>query len=289
MVGERALKASEALWPIEGAGESGGIDEAAYEAWHQRDERGELSALWQTLYSLPLLVLAVEAAATDPHATPSPTTAERYFWCYYEAERIAEVLSEWVTAHEKDAEPATTTKKNGSAADPVSQPEEPQEAEKRAHEADRLITTALDRLAVLAIDLKPFNDTSHRDIFVIGEKDTEDGWPTLNLTQLGNLALSRARGSAVDAARAARSLQYDLKPSAPKGWTNAIRQSLELTFVLVPALETLIRWEDVDGGSGDFFSAGEILTELVKSVKAAHEALALAYAEHSPFAKEASS
>ena len=75
MVGERAFKASDALWPIEGR--LGGIDEAAYEAWHQRDERGELSALWQTLYSLPLLVLAVEAAATDPHATPSPTTAER--------------------------------------------------------------------------------------------------------------------------------------------------------------------------------------------------------------------
>ena len=90
----------------------------------------------------------------------------------------------------------------------------------------------------------------------------------------------------MDAARAARELQYNLKPSAPKGWDDARRCCLDLTFVLVPALETLTRWEDVDGGPSDFFSVGEILTELVIPIREAHEALAASYAEHSPFEAE---
>lgn len=268
VVGERALKASEELWAID---EAVGLRQPPWYSVGDRD-------IGDTLNALPLLVLAVEAAGTDPHGTLCP--GERWTWCHDQVEHIAEELSAWVTEHEKGVgEP----KENGAGAHPISQPEEPETAYDRAHEADDLIVAAIDRLAVLAIDMRPFDNVDHRDVFDHGEEDTEDGWPTLKLTAMGTRMLRRAAVSAVDAARASRNLQYKLRPGAPEGWSDATRRCLELTFALVPALETLTEWEDVDGGSSDFFSAGEIITELVEPVRDAHAALAAAYAKHSPF------
>ncbi|MCH8254649.1 MAG: hypothetical protein IID06_04810, partial [Gemmatimonadetes bacterium] len=90
LVGKRALAASESLWAIENIGPKG---------W---DMRGDGAELYSTLWTLPLLVMAVEATATDPKALLP--AGERWVWCEYQAERIAGVLMEWVEAHEPPPE-----------------------------------------------------------------------------------------------------------------------------------------------------------------------------------------
>ena len=121
MVGERAQKAKDELWEFES---DAVLDEAAEAAWcESRDDGGIGRSLWQTLYALPLLVMAVEACAANP--TGRIPAVDRFFWLHYEAERIAKVLMTWVEAHEKGV---NRPKENGAGAHPISQPEEPQEA-----------------------------------------------------------------------------------------------------------------------------------------------------------------
>ena len=134
LMGARALQATRDVWEIESVS-TPGLDADANEAW--RGFRGPL-------YALPVFALAVEAAHKNPRAAlPSVPHGDlpagsRSDWCHYEARRISKDILEWVREHEKDAEPATATKENGTGTETKSPPEEPQEAEKRAHEADRL-------------------------------------------------------------------------------------------------------------------------------------------------------
>ena len=264
MVGERAHRAVGYLWEIEGrACPDDHVDLAA--AWID-DAKG--SRLWLALFTLPTLVLAVEGAATDPQGILANGT--RWLWCHDEAERISRDLMAWVKAHEKAPTAGT-----------VSQPEEP---ETRAELADRLIVAAIDRLDVLALDLKPFHNIDDPEIFETDAKEKDsDGWDITKLTPRGAGGLGRITKSAVDALRATRELEYDSPPSAPEGWGDAMRQCLEFTFLLVPALQALERWADI---GGEFFSEGEILTEFVAPARKAHADLAAAYAAHSPFPLE---
>jgi len=102
MVGERAHRAAEYLWEIEGrACPDDHVDLAA--AWINEAEG---SRLWLALFTLPTLAMAVEGAATDPQGILA--NGIRWLWCHDESERISRDLMAWVTAHEKDAEPATT-------------------------------------------------------------------------------------------------------------------------------------------------------------------------------------
>ena len=95
LVGERALKASEALWAIENVASS--REPALKAAWDMRSERD----VYRALRTLPLLVLAIEAVATNPQGM-LPAGA-RWVWCEYEARQIGKDLMAWVTAHEKSA------------------------------------------------------------------------------------------------------------------------------------------------------------------------------------------
>ena len=136
MVGERAQRAKEELWKFES---DGVLDDATEAAWTAKRGENEVGyAMWQTLYALPLLVMAVEACAANP--TGVLPSGDRFFWLHYEAERIAGVLTAWVAAHEKGAESASTTEETTDGTVPSSQPEEPQEPEeafRRDQEAAR--------------------------------------------------------------------------------------------------------------------------------------------------------
>ena len=154
MVGERAERAQKQFWEFESENV---LDEAAHAAWHERDENGEVSPLWHTLYALPLLPMGVEATAANP-AGAIPGSAARFFWLHYHTERIAGVLMDWVDAHRKDLEPATATEENGVGAQPVSEPEEPQEPTKP--ESEQLMPTEAfeamaDALRPLAHGVRP--------------------------------------------------------------------------------------------------------------------------------------
>ena len=262
MLGRRAQAAEEELWSFESGPAS--LDEAAEAAWHG----DRPSPLWFTLNAIPLLTMAVEA---------SDIPRDRFYWLHFEAERISEVWMDWVTEHDKDATPATTTKGNGGGTSPVSQPEGPQE-EERTEEADRLMVEALHRLEALSLAMEHFRDIDYLMIFEHRDEKTKDGWPTVKLTSLGAMGLSHAQTSAVDAARALRALVYDSR-CVPDAWYDAMRQCLELTLVLVPALEALERWQE--DAPKDFFSEGEILTELAELVKEAHRALGVCAAGNS--------
>ena len=90
MVGERALKAADALFEIENV--RGVQDHAAL------PEFGDSVQVQLAMCTLPPLVLAVEAAGTNPHGQCSVNP--RWKWCQDEAKRISRDLMEWVTKHE---------------------------------------------------------------------------------------------------------------------------------------------------------------------------------------------
>ena len=97
LVGDRALWAAEELWEIDGCAPPG-HDANLLAAWHTT---GRVSRLSRSLFTIPVLVLAVEAAATDPQA--ELPAGRRWLWCQFQADEIAEDLMKWVKAHEKDA------------------------------------------------------------------------------------------------------------------------------------------------------------------------------------------
>ena len=112
LLGERTGEAEAELWAIENTALA---DEGLSQAWDQH------SALW----SVPIVSLAIQALVMG-HDTERGTG---WMYCQYHAEQIAKNLMAWVTEHEKDAEPATDTKENGTGARSVSQPEERDPAE----------------------------------------------------------------------------------------------------------------------------------------------------------------
>ncbi len=126
-VGEQARVAAEELWKIDDAVDcSRPLEERpkdVEEAWWA-DRRGT-EELHHATYTLTLLALATEAAATEPHGTLTGA-GERWSWCHHQADQISRDLMAWVTEHEKDERPT----ENGSGSDTVPQPEEPQEPAK---------------------------------------------------------------------------------------------------------------------------------------------------------------
>ena len=102
---EYALKAAEDLFAIENV--------RGVQGHARMPEFGDSVQVQLSMCTLPPLVLAVEAAATDPHGQCS--MAECWKWCHDEAKRIARDLREWVQDHETDVAPATTAEENGSA------------------------------------------------------------------------------------------------------------------------------------------------------------------------------
>ena len=89
LVGERALKASVDLWAIENIV---GTNRGKIAEWN------DSTRIYRSLFTLPTLALAGEAAGTDPHTALS--VDEPWSWCRFQTERIAEDLMEWVEAQD---------------------------------------------------------------------------------------------------------------------------------------------------------------------------------------------
>ena len=140
-VGECALKASEALWDIDG------WLSGRWAIWSE-------GRVYDCLFAVPALVLAVRAATTEPDA---PMRAGKpWAFCQYQAETLAEDLMAWVTAHEKDAGIPSGNFPEG--------PEEPQEPTKP--ESEELMP--MEAFDAMAGSLRPL---------VSGLADFETGWP----------------------------------------------------------------------------------------------------------------
>jgi len=171
MVGERALIAAREPWDLE---QQTPLDEDARAAWEEKDRSGGPSQLWYSLWALPTLAMAVEFAAINPNGAMPPVpdgtmpVGRRWTWCEVEAQRIAEVLMEWVTAHEKDVTPPSdggdTKSESGSGNGPVSQTEKETE-EAPEPESKRLMP--MEAFETMADALRPL---------VSGLADFEPGW-----------------------------------------------------------------------------------------------------------------
>ena len=106
-IGTLAYDAAEELWEIDGCAPPG-HDADLYAAWHTFGRvRCTVDLLYRPMFTLPVLVLAVEAATKDPQG--QMPAGKRWDYCRYQADHVVEDLMEWVTAHEADATPATTT------------------------------------------------------------------------------------------------------------------------------------------------------------------------------------
>ncbi len=95
-VGDCAARASEDLWDID----SGDRDASVCAVWSKGD-RG--SRLYDCLFAIPALILAVRAATAEPDALIR--AGKPWAFCQYQAEQISRDMMAWVTAHEKKAPP----------------------------------------------------------------------------------------------------------------------------------------------------------------------------------------
>ena len=123
-LGILAYDAAEELWEIDGRAPPG-HDADLFAAWHTFGRmRCTVDLLSRPMFTLPALVLAVEAATKDPHG--QLPAGKRWDYCRYQADDVAEDLMAWVKAHEKDA---GKPKENGGSAQPISPAEEPKATE----------------------------------------------------------------------------------------------------------------------------------------------------------------
>ena len=145
VLSERARAAARVLWNIEGGAGSLYRTPELTEAW---EAHKPAKLMQRILWHLPLLELGAEAAGAGGYDLGNSTPG---LVCVTAAERVVKDMRDWIRAQETEK----PTKGNGSAADPVSQPEEPREPKVKQLMPTDAFEAMADALRPLAHGVRP--------------------------------------------------------------------------------------------------------------------------------------